>query len=200
VQEIAPGIWHWTAKHPKIGIDVSSYFLAGPNALLDPLEPSDDDRLDELGPPTEILLTNRHHLRDAVTLAERFSCAIRAPAPGMHEFSEGEPVEPYEFGDELAGGQVVAYEVGHICPDEAALHIPSLKTLAAADGVIHYGELRFVPDEYLDEPEQTKKDLKAAYGRLAEGLDFDNLLLAHGNPVVGGGREALKRFAASRTA
>ena len=32
----------------------------------------------------------------------------------------------------------------------------------------------------MDEPEQTKEDLKAAYGRLAEELDFDHLLLAHG--------------------
>ena len=25
VQEVAPGIWHWTARHPRIGMDVSSY-------------------------------------------------------------------------------------------------------------------------------------------------------------------------------
>jgi hypothetical protein len=198
MDEIAPGIWHWTAKHPKIEIDVSCYFLAGPDVLLDPLIPPDDDRLEELGPPEEILLTNRHHLRHSVELRERFGCSIRAPAPGMHEFSEGEPVEPYEFGDELAGGAVVAHEVGHLCPDEGALHIPSLRALACADGVIRYTEdLHFVPDQYFDEPEQTKKDLKRAYGRLAEQLDFDHLLLAHGTPVVGDGREALRRFAAS---
>jgi glyoxylase-like metal-dependent hydrolase (beta-lactamase superfamily II) len=197
VDQIASGIWHWTAMHPKIGMEVSSYFLAGPNALLDPLEPPGDDRLDELGPPTEILLTNRHHLRDSVKLAERFGSAIRAPEVGMHEFSDDEPVQPYAFGDSLAGGEITAHEVGGICPDEAALHIPSLNALAVADGVIHYGELRFVPDGYMDEPEQTKRNLKQAYARLADELDFDHLLLAHGNPVVGDGREALKRFAAS---
>jgi glyoxylase-like metal-dependent hydrolase (beta-lactamase superfamily II) len=195
VDEIAAGIWHWTAMHPKIGLEVSSYFLAGPNALLDPLEPPGDDRLDELGPPTEILLTNRHHLRDSVKLGERFGSAIRAPETGMHEFSDGEPVQPYAFGDALAGGGITAHEVGGICPDEAALHIPSLNALAVADGVIHYGELRFVPDGYMDEPEQTKRKLKQAYARLAAELDFDHLLLAHGDPVIGGGREALRRFA-----
>ena len=198
MEEIAPGIWHWTAKHPKIGIDVSSYFVVGPDVLLDPLAPPEGDRLDELGPAREILLTNRHHLRDSVELAERFGCPIRAPEPGMHEFSDGEPVESYAFGDDLAGGALKAYEVGCICPDEAALHIPSLRALAVADGVIRYtDELHFVPDQYIDEPERTKKDLKAAYGRLAEELDFDHLLLAHGNPVIGDGREALKRFAAT---
>ena len=198
MEEIAPGIWHWTAKHPKLGIDVSSYFLVGPGVLLDPLEPPEDDRLDELGPPKEILLTNRHHLRHSVELRERVGCPIRAPEPGMHGFDEGEPVEPYEFGDSLAGGTIKAYEVGHLCPDEGALHIPSLSALAVADGVIHYvDELQFVPDPYIDDPEQTKKELKAAYGRLAEELDFDHLLLAHGSPVIGDGREALRRFAAS---
>ena len=198
MEEIAPGIWHWTARHPRIGVDVSSYFLAGLDVLLDPLEPPNDDRLDALGPPMEILLTNRHHLRDSLALAERWGCTIRAPEPGMHEFSEGEPVEPYAFGDQLADGQITAHEVGVICPDEAALHIPSLKALAAADGVIRYtDEVHFVPDNLMDEPEQTKKGLKTAYAKLAEELDFDNLLLAHGNPVIGGGREALRRFAAS---
>ena len=193
MDEIAPGIWHWTETHPRIKIDVSSYFLAGPNVLLDPLHPSSDDRLDELGPPTEILLTNRHHLRESLKLRERFGCAIRAPEVGMHEFDEGEPVDPYAYGDKLAGGEITVHEVGCICPDEAALHIPSLNALAVADGVINYGGLRFVPDEYMDEPEQTKTDLKAAYGRLAEELDFDHLLPAHGDPVIGDGRDALRR-------
>jgi hypothetical protein len=38
--------------------------------------------------------------------------------------------------------------------------------------------------------------LRQAYRRLAE-LDFDHLLLAHGEPFVGNGREALRAFAAS---
>jgi hypothetical protein len=26
--EIAPGLWHWTARRERIGIEVSSYYLA----------------------------------------------------------------------------------------------------------------------------------------------------------------------------
>ena len=37
MQEIAPGIWHWKARHPHIGMEVSSYFLPGQGMLLDPL-------------------------------------------------------------------------------------------------------------------------------------------------------------------
>ena len=196
MKEIAPGIWHWKAKHPRIGVNVSSYFLPGPSVLLDPMAPGDvPDRLQELGPPREILLTNRHHYRDCQKLHERFGCVIRAPRTGMHEFDEHQPVEPYDFGEALAGGEVTVHEVGAICPDEAALYVSSVSALAVADGVINYRELGFVPDNLMDEPEQTKEGLKAAYRGLAAELDFDNLLLAHGDPVIGGARDELRRFA-----
>jgi hypothetical protein len=198
MKEIAPGIWHWKAKHPRIGLEVSSYFLPGPRVLLDPLAPDDvPDRLEELGPPEEILLTNRHHYRDCQKLHERFGCAIRAPRSGMHEFGEGQPVEPYDFGQALADGTVTPHEVGGICPDESALYISSLSALAVADGVISYDGLRFVPDNYMDDPERTKEELRAAYRGLAAELDFDNLLAAHGEPVIGGARNELRRFAES---
>jgi hypothetical protein len=198
MEEIAPGIWHWTARHPKLGIEVSSYFLPEQGVLLDPLTPPDGvAKLEELGPPREILLTNRHHYRHCGELAERFGVRVRAPRVGMHEFDEGDPIDPYDFGDELAGATVAVHEVGGICPDESALHIPSLGALAVADGVIQYDGLRFVPDEYMDEPEQTKRALKEAYARLASELEFDHLLTAHGTPVVGGARDRLRDFAAA---
>jgi glyoxylase-like metal-dependent hydrolase (beta-lactamase superfamily II) len=195
MDEIAPGVWHWTARHPKIGIDVSSYFLVEPAVLLDPLAPREGlERLQELGPPREILLTNRHHYRGSDELVERFGCTVRAPRVGMHEFTRGERVEPYDFGEKLAGGAVVVHEVGGICPDESALHVPAASSLAVADGVIHYGGLAFVPDGYMDDPDDTKTALKRAYARLADELEFDNLLTAHGEPLVGGAREALREF------
>jgi hypothetical protein len=55
------------------------------------------------------------------------------------------------------------------------------------------GPLGFVPDRYMDDPENDKAGLRSAYERLLE-LDFDVLLLAHGNPIVGGAREDLRRF------
>jgi glyoxylase-like metal-dependent hydrolase (beta-lactamase superfamily II) len=197
VNEIAPGVWHWTAMHPKIGVQVSSYFLAGPRVLFDPmLPPEGPERLDELGPPTEILLTNRHHWRDCGALVERYGCPVRVPRVGLHEFGEGESVEPYDFGEVVGGGAVTVHEVGGICPDESALHAPAASTLAVADGVVHYGgELRFVRDELMDEPERTKDELRAAYSRLAEELEFDTLLPAHGTPVIGDGRARLRAFA-----
>jgi hypothetical protein len=190
MHELAPGIQHWTARHPKIGVEVSSYWVPDLGVLIDPLEiPSDVEDVNT------ILLTNRHHGRSSLEARERFGATVHVPEAGMHDW-EGQPVEPYEPGDQFAGGAVTAYEVGSICPDESALHIPSVSALAVADGVIRYdGELGFVSDGLMDDPEDTKRGLKHAYARLSDELEFDNLLVAHGEPIAGGARERLREFA-----
>jgi len=197
VQEILPGVFHWTARHPTIGIEVSSYCLADVRVLIDPLLPPEGlDWIADHGPPTDVLLTNRHHWRHCSELIEAFGVTVHASRPGMHEFGPDRPVTPFDFGDELPG-RAVAHEVGAICPDESALHFPGEAMLACADGVIRDGDgpLTFVPDGYMDDPQETKAGLATAYRRLLD-LDFDTLLLAHGNPWVGGARGALQEFAA----
>jgi hypothetical protein len=198
MEEIAPGIWHWSAPHPRIKIVVHSYYLPGERVVIDPIAPPNGlDFFAEHGPPTDVLLTNRHHYRASGDFAERFGASVRCSGLGMHEFTHGEPVEPFEVGAELAGG-IVVHDVGAICPDEIALHIPSRAALAIADGAVRWepgGPLAFVPDQFMDEPEKTKAGLRDAYRRLAAGLEFEHLLLAHGEPFVGNGREALATFA-----
>ena len=54
--------------------------------------------------------------------------------------------------------------------------------------------LAFVPDKFMDDPERTKAGLREAYRRVAR-LEFRHLLLAHGEPVLETGREALADFA-----
>ena len=197
MKEIAPGIWHWTALHPRIKIEVSSYYLPAERVLIDPLAPSGGlDWFAEHGPPTDVLLTNRHHYRSSAEFAERFGVTVHCVREGMHEFTGGELVEPFDFGDELPGG-VIAHAVGAICPDETALNIPARDALALADGAVRWesgGPLTFVPDRYMDEPTRTKEGLRESYRRLAK-LDFQHLLLAHGDPFVGTGRETLAAFA-----
>jgi hypothetical protein len=196
--EIAPGIWHWSATHPRLGIEVHSTYLPEERVAIDPLAPPAVlDWLAEHGPPEHAYLTNRHHYRSCGDLVERFATRVRCVRAGLHEFTHGEPVEPFDFGDELPGG-IVAYEVDAICPDETALHIPARRALALADGAVRWtsgGPLAFVPDHLMDDPERTKEGLRAAYRRLASELAFDHLLLAHGEPFVGDGREALAAFA-----
>jgi hypothetical protein len=197
VEEIAPGIWHWSATHPRIEILVHSYYLPAEGVLIDPLVSDEGlEWFDEHGPPTDVLLTNRHHYRSSARFGERFGVTVHCVRDGLHEFTGGVRVEPFDFGDTLPGA-IVAHEVGAICPDETALHIPAREALALADGAVRWepgGPLAFVPDHFMDAPAQTKEGLRESYRRLAE-LDFRHLLLAHGEPFVDTGREALAAFA-----
>jgi hypothetical protein len=197
MQEIAPGLWFWTAHHPHLDSEVSTYFLSDDRVLVDPMLPPGGlawftDRNTE---PEHVLLTNRHHDRDAWKLQEAFGCQIHCVANGVYELEGRGTVIPFEFGDELPGG-IVAHEVGAICPDETALHISSLAALAVADGLVRWSPddaLGFVPDSLMDEPETTRQGLRDAYRRLLE-LDFDRLLLAHGGPVLSDAKGELRGF------
>jgi glyoxylase-like metal-dependent hydrolase (beta-lactamase superfamily II) len=193
MRELTPGIWHWTATHPNLGVDVSSYWLPELKLLLDPIAVPDEVEDVEC-----VLLSCRHHVRDSLEAAERFDATVQAPRPGMHDYDDDTPIQPYDFSTGLLGGEVTAHQVGGLSPDETALHIPSVQALCIADGAIRYGdELHFVPDRYMDDPEQDKADLKRGFGELADQLDFDVLLLAHGTPYPSGGRDALRKFAES---
>jgi hypothetical protein len=208
VHEIVPGLFHWTAFHPRIRSEVSSYYLRDSRVLIDPLLPAGGfeaavdpiEWLSDHGPPRAVLLSNRHHYRDSRRLVEAFGIPVRASRPGMHEFSDEQAVEPFDFGDELEGG-VVAHEVDAICPDETALEIPSASAIAIADGLVRFdaadAPLGFVPDWLLgDDPDAVKHGLRASFERLLE-LDFDHLLLAHGLPAVGDGNQRLREFLAA---
>ena len=194
MQEVLPGVFHWTREHPKIQIEVSSYGLADEHVLIDPLIPKAG--LDAIPvEPKHILLTNRHHYRHSGVLAEHFGCKIWCVAQGLHEFKQGEAVGPFQFGETLACG-IEVVEIGAISPDDSALLIPRNGGIVAlADGVVRMaGPLSFVPEEYMgDDPESVKNGLRASYGRLLE-RDFDHLLLAHGPPWIGGGKQALRDF------
>jgi hypothetical protein len=196
MEELLPGVWHWTAEHPKIRMEVSSHWVPASAALIDPLLPPEEgmDAFREQ-PPEVILLSNRHHLRHAERFADELGCRIECSKPGLHEFDDGTEVEGFDFGTEVAPG-IKALEVGAICADESALLIRDAGALVIADGIVRYGgEMRFVPDQLLgDDPEEVKAGLREAYSRILD-QDFDNLLFAHGDPVVGGGKQALREFA-----
>jgi len=195
MQELFPGVFHWTTQHPRIGIEVGSHYVAGSGTAIDPLLPAEGIEWFDDHPVRRVVLSNRHHLRHGEQLAERFDCPILAHESGLHEFEGGPEVQGFAFGDRLAD-DVVALEMDAICPDDAVLRIETPPgALLFADSVINYGGLGFVPDQLIgDDPEGVKRQVRERCAKLADE-DFEHLLFAHATPLIGGGREALRAFA-----
>jgi hypothetical protein len=199
IAEILPGVHHWTAQHPRQRFTVSSYWLDDGGVAIDPVIPSEgiDWFARRPTPATAVVLSNRHHYRDSGALNERFGCPILVPRAGLHEFTHGQPVNPYDPGDELAGG-LLAVEIGALAPDDGALYLASLRALWLADSVVRAftpgSRPGFVIDSLMDDPPGTKRGLVVALGSVLDTYAIEHVLLAHGEPMLGDGGEQLRQL------
>jgi hypothetical protein len=197
MEEIQSGLLHWTAYRDTIGADVHSYLHAPSGTVLDPMEPLQG--IEVLPRVERIVLTNRHHYRHSDRFREAFGCPVLCHEAGLHEFPDRD-VEGFRWGDELAPG-VQAHEVGVLCPEETAVQVGD--ALAFADALVRgrHGEFAFVSDWLLgDDPAAVRRGLRERFHALADEVEFDALLLAHGEPMRTGGRSALRTFADAPTA
>jgi hypothetical protein len=201
MQQLAAGIFHWTAVNPSIGTRVSSYYVEAAGAVIDPMVP--EGGLDALpGRPERVLLSSGHHLRDSRLIADTYGipiCASRQAAE--HLGVQASAIDVWGEGEAHPAPAVTALRIGVLCEDEGALHFDvGAGALMLADAVHHgAGGLAFFSDGLLgDDPESVKQGLKAALGALAESLSFEALLLAHGEPLASGGNAALREFAERR--
>lgn len=199
MREILPGIFHWTTFHAGIGVTVHSYLSAAtdPPVVLDPRVPEAGlGQIERIARPRHILLTNRLHYRHSGRFARAFGADIRAHRAGSKAFGpRRHRVHLFQHGARLPGG-ILALKVGSLCPEETAFFIPRHGgILSLGDAVIREGNrLGFVPDYLMGEDPQTvKRGLRRAL-RLLLRRRFQHLLLAHGRPWIGGGKDALRRF------
>jgi hypothetical protein len=201
IAEILPGVYHWTAAHPRHGFITSSYWLEDGGVAIDPLLPQEGIEwfAQRDTAPSAVVLSNRHHYRHSGELNERFGVPVLVPRSGLHEFTHDEPVVPYEPDDTLPDG-LLAVEVGAICPDECALYLESLRALWLADSVVRAfapdSQPGFVPDSLMDDPPQTKAGILEALSSVLDNHDVENVLLAHGPPMLHDGGEQLREFIA----
>lgn len=86
--------------------------------------------------------------------------------------------------------------VGALCPEETAFYIPIGKgVISVGDSIIHDGgELSFVPDYLMgDDPDEVKRGLVKSFREIIK-RNFDSMLFAHAEPLIGGAKKALRRF------
>jgi glyoxylase-like metal-dependent hydrolase (beta-lactamase superfamily II) len=184
VDELAPGLWRWTAGHPDWREDadwqreVGCIYYEAPDAvvLIDPLIPDGahererfltalDADLARLGRPLALLETVSWHERSIPELAERYGATVGVPPAGVVEFPLG-----------------VADETGYWLPEHLAV-VPGDTLLGDADG-----GLIVCPDSWLEGEDPAA--LRTALRALLD-LPVERILLSHGEPVLSGGHAAL---------
>ena len=103
MEEILPGLVHWSAFHEGIERRVHSSFLCESGTLLDPMQPEEGlDAIADAGPPQQIVLSSRHHFRDSAAYAERFQCPVLPNEAGLAYFQGEHTVRGFKFSEQLA--------------------------------------------------------------------------------------------------
>ncbi|MEA2406081.1 MAG: Metallo-beta-lactamase superfamily [Thermoleophilaceae bacterium] len=210
MHRLREGLWRWTARHPEwhpgqFGAEVACFAAqAGETTLLiDPLLPPDPAPVIEvvdavLGRRLAILITIPYHVRSSEQLWQRYKGDAettihghRACAKRLEDTSAFTAIEP---GAELPGG-ATAHTIGKPRRYEMPLHLPSHGALVFGDAVVeHEGALKVWAHDKVDKKvERFYRERFAPSVKTLLELDFDSVLVTHGEPVLQGGKEALRR-------
>jgi hypothetical protein len=209
MQKLTDGLWRWTARHPEwhpgeFGAEVACFAAEAGDTLLliDPLLPPEPEPVVEVldraaGKRVAILITIPYHVRSSEELWRRYrkdaettihghpACAKRlSDRSGFHEIEPGVP---------LPAG-VTAHTIGKPRRYETPLHLPSHGALVFGDAVAEWdGRLRVWATDKVDA--KVERFYRERFNPTLEPLlelDFDTVLPTHGDPVMRGGRAALR--------
>lgn len=196
------------------GRTVGCVYHEGPDALVlvDPLVPpagtSDEERfwkaLDgdvaRLGLPVAILLANRYHLRSAREVADRYRSGRETTVLAPEDAREhvGDAATRWFRAGELLPGGVEAHSAAALTPDETLFWIPAHRALVAADALLGAGdgEIRVAPGSWAAPGDEAHSRYEREFRdqlRVLLDLPIEIVLVAHGEPILSGGREALAR-------
>jgi hypothetical protein len=184
VEQIAPGVWHWSIHNSNIGGNLSaSHALGGgegDSVWIDPVRVADPDSLPR---PQAIVLTSRGHQRAAWRYRREFGVPVHAPRGG--EGYDEQPDSLYSEGDPLPQ-ELVAIPTPGFGDAKFALHraargeTPSL--MVVGDLVMRRddGSLTTIPPQFQSDPAAARGSVERVAGET-----FDLLLIGHAPPVSG---------------
>jgi hypothetical protein len=195
VDELATGLWRWTAPHPgwspdsEWERDVASVFVEAAHAvcLIDPLVPVDDEEqlwafldreIERAAKPVATMLTVPWHRRSAEVVGARYGSERETWELSLRSREPPAGVEPIE--------------IGHA--DERAFWIPSHRALVAGDVLQgkRGGEVTVCPVSWVTRAATYPEEFLASLRRLVE-LRAEMVLVSHGEAVHSGAHAALER-------
>ena len=190
VELVTDEVWHWRIHNANIGGDISSSHAVAADSgcvLLDPVRLA-PEALASLPPPQAVLLSARTHQRAAWRYRRALGIEVwlAEDAPAAEE----EPDRRFVEGDVLPGGLEVIRTPGPEWPHYSFLLRRDHRVLFCSDLLMDDGgTLAFVPFEFHDDPDETRRSVE----RLLD-LDFTILCLDHGPPLTHDPKAAIREL------
>jgi hypothetical protein len=194
MDEIAPGLRRWTARHEEWNEDVGSLALETEDGLvlIDPIEPPPSVRK-----PEHVLLTVFWHYRSTPDLRAKRVWASGRTVKALANRSVS-VTDPIAKGVLLPAG-IQSFETAR--RGELVYWLPDQKALAVGDVLLGAGAkprptddpLRLCPERWLGKA--THAELRRSLRPLLE-LPVQRVLVSHGAPVLRAGKRALERVLA----
>jgi hypothetical protein len=211
MEAIADGIWRWTARHPEwhprtaFGSEVASYVLRdGDDTLvIDPIAPGGDveallDRLERIVTGhVRILITIPYHVRDAEPVWQHYrdrKATISGHPAVARRLADDRGFLAISAGGAIRSG-ILPVPIGNPRRYEMPLFVPEHRALLFGDAVVEADGAARVWIQRSITPERLawyRRRLRPSFDPLLD-VDCDRLLVTHGQPVLTGGRQALRQ-------
>ena len=193
MKQLLPGIWQWSWFSEEKQLNFNGLFLTvGEHKIVidpPPMTADASTLIRRQGALDYIIVTNRDHIREAVTYQAEFRCQLHVPEADASQM-EVKPSKTYKDGELLPGGIWAVQLKDQKSPGESALYIQQGKgVLIVGDALIGKpaGALSLLaPEKYGD------------IGKAKEGLrrllkyNFDSILVGDGASIIGGAKQALE--------
>lgn len=193
MKQLLPGIWQWSWFSEEKKLDFNGLFLTvGEHRVLvdpPPMAADDLDRIRMGGQVDYILISNRDHVREAVTYQKEFRCQVLVPdvdAPEMALKAD----RTFKDGELLPGGMWIVRLKDQKSPGESALFLQQGKgIMIVGDALIGRspGKLTMLPPERYADAAKAREGLR----RLLK-YNFDTLLVGDGASILAGAKQAVE--------
>ncbi|HUJ72948.1 MAG TPA: hypothetical protein VLZ30_11945 [Verrucomicrobiae bacterium] len=194
LRAVSRNLYGWASFHPQWKVDFNSYALRTTEGVVfvDPLKPGPDiiKKLEALGEPIGVLLTNAHHDRDADWFRKQYEIQVYA-----HEKAKADCDTKIDVllmdGERLPGGAKAVYMPGSSAGETAFYSKSGGGIVLMGDTLMNQGGkgLTLLPEPYIEDKKEALKSLQ----KLLD-LNFKIITFAHGSPIVTNARNEIARF------
>ncbi|HUK81584.1 MAG TPA: hypothetical protein VLZ12_03025 [Verrucomicrobiae bacterium] len=194
LKDITKGLYSWSSFHDQWKVQFHSYALKTADGVvfIDPMTPESAvvKKLDALGEPLAIVLTNAHHERDSDWFRKHYQVQIYAHDKARSDCDVKIDVQVMD-GERLPGGLRTIYLPGVTNSEMALFAKEKGGLLMLGDALLNPSGkgLQLLPEQFIEDRKQALQSLR----KLLD-LNFKTATFAHGDPIVGDAKKKLAAF------